>query len=56
MNNLINDEIKIVKSKITAPKGFLAGGIHSGIKKYKKDFDIYTLHFLQRHVYFFFFF
>lgn len=40
MNNLINDEIKIVKSKITAPKGFLAGGIHSGIKKYKKDLSI----------------
>ncbi len=35
-----NNDIKYLTPKITAPKGFLSGGLHSGVKKYKKDLSI----------------
>ena len=41
MNNTLNEDIKIIKdAKITSPKGYMAVGIHSGIKKVKKDLAI----------------
>lgn len=40
MNTILKDDIKVIQPKITAPKGFLAQGIHCGIRKAKKDLAI----------------
>lgn len=37
------EEIEVIEGGITSPKGFKAAGVHSGIKKCKKDLAlIYT--------------
>ena len=32
--------MEIINGGITSPKGFLASGVHCGIKKYKKDLAV----------------
>ena len=40
MNTMISEEIKTTNGTIVSPKGFLAQGIHSGVKKKKLDLSI----------------
>ena len=40
MNTMISEEIKTTKGTIVSPKGFLAQGIHSGVKKAKLDLSL----------------